>query len=398
MRISDIRFEQVTGTWDYGGPLGEDRSASPSGIYVQASSGGRHWPIANVDQGPPYAIQALFMYIDSDQGVSGVYGPMRGDEDARIIATQLARSVIGEHPHAVERIWEKMYRANVTGRKGPIMQAMSKVDLALWDLKGKLLGAPVYQLLGGPTRDKVRAYASMLGYSVEPELAASRSIELVRQGYTAMKWFFRHGLDAGRQGIRANLALIQAVRDAVGPDVDIAFDAWKSWDVPYTQTMAEQAAPFRPWWFEEPVMPDMIREYAEIRRRVSAVAIAGGEHEYTRWGMKALVDSAAVDILQPDPTWVGGLSETVKICALASANGLPVIPHHGGLASLHLIAAQPLTTCPIQEWILQAGRRDNVFLQHKMEPSGGYFDLPHGPGLGIVLDDDAIESREEIAF
>ncbi len=129
-----------------------------------------------------------------------------------------------------------------------------------------------------------------------------------------------------------------------------------------------------------------------------ATAIAGGEHEYTRWGIKALLDQRAVDILQPDPTWAGGITEMTKICALASSYGVPVIPHHGGLASLHLIAAQTPAVCPMQEWLFQAGRRDNVFLQHKIEPTNGAFDLPPGPGLSMALDEDAIVTREAIQF
>jgi L-alanine-DL-glutamate epimerase-like enolase superfamily enzyme len=260
------------------------------------------------------------------------------------------------------------------------------------------MDAPVYELLGGPSRDRIRAYASMLGYSIERELAAKRAKEVVDQGYTATKWFFRHGPTDGQEGVRKNLELIQTVREAVGPDVEIMFDAWSSWNVPYTQRMAELAAEYRPWWFEEPVMPDMIHQYAELRRTVSTVAISGGEHEYTRWGIKALLDADAVDILQPDPTWAGGLTEMTKICALASSYGIPVIPHHGGMASTQLIASQTISTCPIQEWLLQIGRRGNVFLKHKIEPVNGYIELPKGPGLSMELDEDAIESREEMTF
>jgi len=303
--------------------------------------------------------------------------------------------VVGENPHAVERIWDKMYRHAIHGRKGETMMAISAVDLALWDLKGKLLGAPVYELLGGPTRSKNRAYASMLGYSIEPELAAARAREVVAQGYTATKWFFRHDPTEGQEGMRKNLELIRAVREAVGPDVEIMFDAWSSWDVPYTIRMAELAAEYRPWWFEEPVMADMIPQYAEIRRSVSSVAISGGEHEYTRWGVKALLDAGAVDILQTDPTWAGGLSEMVKICALASSYGIPVIPHHGGMASAQLIASQTITTCPIQEWLLQHGLVGQAFLRFKIVPKDGYIELPTGPGLSMELDESAIESREE---
>ena len=120
---------------------------------------------------------------------------------------------------------------------------------------------------------------------------------------------------------------MKAMREAVGPDVDIMFDAWNSWTVPYTTRMAELAAEYRPWWFEEPVLADMIPQYAEIRRSVTSTLISGGEHEYTRWGIKALLDAGAVDILQPDVTWAGGLTEMMKICALASSNAIPVVPH-----------------------------------------------------------------------
>jgi L-alanine-DL-glutamate epimerase-like enolase superfamily enzyme len=162
--------------------------------------------------------------------------------------------------------------------------------------------------------------------------------------------------------------------------------------------MAKLAAGYRPRWFEEPVPPVMIPQYAELRRTIDTVAISGGEHAYTRWGMKALLDAKAVDILQPDPTWAGGLTEMTKICGLASAYGIPVIPHHGGLAASHLIASQTTTTCPLQEWLFQAGRRDNVFLQQKIEPEEGYFALPEGPGLGLALDEDAVEEIEEVTF
>jgi L-alanine-DL-glutamate epimerase-like enolase superfamily enzyme len=397
MHITHVRFLRVTGTWDYEGPLGEARSASPLDGYNLAGRPRRSWPIPNLDDGPPYTVRAVFLFIETDSGPTGTYGPVSGSE-ARTIAGRFARILIGEDPHAIERIWDRMYRGAVDGRKGPTMAAISKVDLALWDLKGKLLGAPVYEILGGPTRESVRAYASMLGYSVEPERAALRAREAVEEGYTAIKWFFRYQPVHGPEGIRKNLDLIRAVREAVGPDVEIMFDAWKSWDVPYTRRMAELASDERPWWFEEPVMPDMISQYSELRRTVSTVAIAGGEHEYTRWGMQALLDAEAVDILQPDPTWCGGLSEASKICALASSRGVPVIPHHGGWASTHLIASQTPTVCPIQEWLIQAGRRDSVFLKEKLEPIRGEIRLPTSPGLGVDLDQEAVEEQEELEF
>ena len=165
------------------------------------------------------------------------------------------------------------------------------------------------------------------------------------------------------------------------------FDAWSSWNVPFTQRMIELSAPYRPTWFEEPVLADLIPQYAELRRGARGVFISGGEHEYTRWGIKALLDAQAVHILQPDVTWAGGLSEMTKICALASAYAIPVIPHHGGWASTHLIASQTITTCPMQEWLFLAGRPDNVFYKHKLVPVDGHIHLPSAPGLSMDMAD-----------
>ncbi len=394
MKITGLRYVLVKGMLDYDGPLGEERLVRPIDIYPEYRARGTFWPLRAAG-GPPYPVEHLFLFVNTDEGLSGIWGPIQVGL-ARIIEGSLKPLLIGENPHAVERIWDKMYRHAIHGRKGETMMAISAVDLALWDLKGKALGAPVYELLGGPTRAKIRAYASMLGYSIEPELAAQRAREVVAQGYTATKWFFRHDPTEGQEGMRKNLELIRTIREAVGPDVDIMFDAWSSWNVPYTIQMAELAAQYRPWWFEEPVMADMIPQYAEIRRSVKGVSISGGEHEYTRWGIKALLDAGAVDVLQPDPTWAGGLTEMKKICALASANGIPVIPHHGGFASLHLIASETITTCPIQEWLLQAGIVGQHFYTHKIEPVEGHIALPTTPGIGIELDEAVIEEREEL--
>jgi L-alanine-DL-glutamate epimerase-like enolase superfamily enzyme len=142
----------------------------------------------------------------------------------------------------------------------------------------------------------------------------------------------------------------------------------------------------------------MIPQYAEIRRAVKGISISGGEHEYTRWGVKALLDAGAVDILQTDPTWAGGITEMVKICALASSYGIPVIPHYGGMASTQLIASQAISTCPIQEWLLQIGIVSQHFLQYKIQPANGQIALSTAPGMSLDFDEDAIESRDEIRF
>jgi len=396
MKITGVRLLEVKGTMEYEGPMGEERLVRPIDIYPEFPAQPSYGLPPSTSDGR-YSMRAIYLLIDTDAQVSGIWGPIR-DELARIIEGTLKHILIGEDPRAVERIWDKMYRFSVHGRKGQTMMAISSVDLALWDIKGKLAGAPVYELLGGPTRDSIPAYASALGFSIEPERAYAQAKAFVEQGYRATKWFFRHDPTEGPEGIAKNLELIRTIREAVGPDVDIMFDAWMSWDVPYTIRMAELAAEYRPRWFEEPVLPDKIEQYAEIRRAVTSTAIAGGEHEYTRWGAKALLDAGAVDVLQADVTWAGGLTEMIKICALASAYDIPVIPHHGAIASTQLIASQTIITCPMQEYLIQHGARGQLFHKQPVVPEGGYIALPDRPGIGIELNESKIESSQEISW
>jgi L-rhamnonate dehydratase len=396
MRITGVRFLEVKGTMVYEGPMGAERLVRPIDIYPEFRAQPSYGLPAATGDGR-YAIRAIYLLIDTDADVTGIWGPI-SDELGGIIGGSLKHILVGEDPRAVERIWDKMYRYSVHGRKGQTMMAISAVDLALWDIKGKLAGAPAYELLGGPTRESIPAYASALGFSIEPERAHAQAKAFVEQGYRATKWFFRHDPTEGREGMAKNLELVRTIRDAVGADVDIMFDAWMSWDVPYTIRMAELAAEYGPYWFEEPVLPDKIEQCAEIRRAVTSTAIASGEHEYTRWGIKALLDAGAVDVLQPDVTWAGGLTEMAKICALASAYDIPVIPHHGAIAATQLIASQTITTCPLQEYLIQHGARGQYFHKEPVEPVGGRIALPDRPGIGIELDERKIESSQEVSW
>jgi L-alanine-DL-glutamate epimerase-like enolase superfamily enzyme len=278
------------------------------------------------------------------------------------------------------------------------MLAISALDCTLWDLRGKAAGMPVYQLLGGPVRTTFPAYASMLGYSIEPEKLVQRAQEVVDQGYRAMKWFFRHGPTDGRDGIAKNIEMVRTLRETVGPDVDIMLDAWSSWDVPYTVMMSERLAEYRPRWIEEPVLADKIDACAEIRRR-SKVPIATGEHEYTRWGYKQLLDADAAEVYQADIYWAGGISEMNKIAALVSAYDRVLIPHgHSTLTNAHFIAAQTPVLSPLLEYLVKWNQIHQYFLLHPLEPVNGMITMPDRPGMGIELDPAKIEEEQELRW
>jgi L-alanine-DL-glutamate epimerase-like enolase superfamily enzyme len=396
MKITAVRIFELKGTMEHGEDVfWEERLIRPIDIYPEHRAEGTIW--MTVEQKGRLPITSYFVQIETDADVYGIGGPMPHSQ-AYVIGTQLTPLLIGHDPLAIERLWDRMYRAQIHGRKGVEMMAISVVDCALWDLKGKWYNAPVYQLLGGPTRTEIPTYASALGYSIEPERVAERVKQMVVDGYKATKWFFRDGPTDGKAGIERNIRLVRTLRESGGPDVDIMLDAWSSWDVPYTLQMARRLVEFAPRWIEEPVLADKIAQYAEIRA-ASPIPISGGEHEYTRWGIKQLLDARAVDVMQADIYWCGGISETQKICALASAYDIPLIPHgHSTPASAHLIAAWPEPTTPLLEYLIKWNEIHQYFLATPLKPINGVVTLPTTPGLGMELDEDKMESKREISF
>src|SRR3954453_18330315 len=346
MKITNVKLRLVSGTMPTTGEFWEERLIRPIDIYPEHKAERAGAGIRDDGGTTVYPHEAVFIEIETDEGITGLGGPITRDI-AYIVDNDFRELLIGADPIATERIWDRLYRQAIHGRKGNSMLAISASDCTLWDLRGKVANMPVYQLLGGPVRTEFPAYASMLGYSIAPGKAAERAREAVAQGYGAMKWFFRDGPTDGRAGIARNVALVKELREAVGPDVDIMLDAWSSWDVPYTVQMSERLAENAPRWIEETVLAAKSEACAEIRRR-SKVPIAPGEHEHPRWGIKQLLDAGAADVIQADIYWCGGIPETLKIAALCSAYDVPLIPHgHSTLTNAHFIAAQTLVLSPI---------------------------------------------------
>jgi L-rhamnonate dehydratase len=393
VKITDIRFVELEGVLEYEGELWESRNCSPIQIYPEFRGGNAGYT-PKTPEGD-YLISGVFVEVDTDEGVTGRAGPTHSGT-AQLIAQHLRPRAMGEDALAHERLWDRCYRSTTPGRKSPVIEAISILDCALWDLKGKWFDQPVYKLLGGPTRETIPAYASTVGCSLEPAKVRERAQAIVAEGYTAMKWFFLHGPGSGREGMAENLELVRTVRESVGDDVDIMFDAWLSWDVPYAIAMGERMAEYRPRWLEEPVSPDRIDSCAAIRRALP-FPIASGEHEYTRWGHRDLIEAGAVDVLQPDIYWVGGITETVKICTLASVSEPQLVPHvHSVPATVHLLFSQPPDVCPLLEYLLRWNVVNQFFLKNPIEPRNGEVALPEGPGMGMELDEEKITSRREL--
>mgnify|MGYP001078042548 CR=1 FL=1 len=354
----------------------EERLVRPIDIYERFRNEGP-W---NTGYEDPF--EQTFLEILTDEEEKGIFGPV-SPETATMVERNLKPLILGEDPFSAEKIWDIMYRSQVHGRKGETMMAVSAVDCALWDLVGKAKREPVVRLLGGPVQEKVPAYASMLGFSLKPEDVTKRCQEYADKGYSAMKWFFRHGPGSGLFGMQKNIELVKTIRDAVGYDVDLMLDCWMSWSVPYTLEMAKRLERFEPAWLEEPLMPDDIDGYVELSRKLE-IPIAGGEHEYTRWGARELLKRKAVDVLQMDVTWAGGITEMRKICALASSEGVPVIPHAGWTEPAQSITfSQPRNDCPMIEYLAKWAVIQQAFNKEKLIPQAGLFYAPTKIGLGF---------------
>lgn len=330
---------------------------------------------------------SVLVEIETDVGLVGVGLGGGGRPGLLVVETYLQPLLTGQDPLDIERLWELMYRATFRyGQAGIVLMAMSGVDLALWDLKGIALGQPVWRLLGGKVRERVPVYVT-----IRDALWAQA------QGFCGVKLGGPYGPPDGREGMRRNEAFVSALRERVGPDFEIMIDCARTWDVEYTIQMAHMLAPYRLKFIEEPISSQDIAGYVRLRRSISSTLIACGEHAYTRYAARELLARGAVDIIQPDIRWTGGLSEIINICDLAAAYDIPVMPHRGGMAwSLHAIMARP--ECTLAEGLVltpeEAGH--SVFAGEPV-PENGYLTVSDTPGFGLTLERESIERFRGVA-
>jgi galactonate dehydratase len=321
----------------------------------------------------------LFVKVMTDAGVYGV-GECSGWP--RVIETavqDLANVLVGEDPAHIERLWQKMLTAQMghgmTGNVGA--GAIGGIDMALWDLKGKVLGTPVWNLIGGQVRDRVRIYA----HASTPDVA----LEWKRRGITAVK----------TGGVRDPLRKVAAIREAVGDDIDLMVDLHgPPWMTPKDAIVLGRALePYHLLFLEDPVAPENIEALARVAGAV-AIPIAAGERVATIWGWRPLVERELVDVIQPDTGRAGGISQMKKLAGMAEAHHIMLAPHSGTLgpvaefAALHVLAAIPnalMLECILDDW---AGRNDVISAPPKIE--AGHMLVPTAPGLGVDIDDAAI--------
>jgi len=339
------------------------------------------------------ALTQYYVRIRTRGGVDGLYGAV--DREALPVLLGPLRSLLlGQDALAIERIWDQMYRSNRHSRASHYMMAISYLDNALWDLRGRHFSAPVFRLLGGPTQQPVEVYGSCLGFAIEPELAAVRAAQLRKDGFRLQKWFLGYGPGDGARGMDLNVQLVRALREALGEDAEIMFDAYQGWDLQYALDWCRRAERYRPAWLEE-AFPIADLDSFQRLSRATAVPLATGEHLYNRWEVQRYLEAGALHYIQADPEWCGGVSELLKIGHLCSVHGVKLVPHcHNIHGALHVVASQSPALSPFGEYLINHVPEKLHFMKDAPLTANGRVLLRERPGFGIELDPAKIERQE----
>jgi len=358
----------------------DDHIATPMSVYPQYRESRQSFGI-NV-------LGTLVVEIEADDGTVGFSVTTAGEIGAFIVEKHLARFLEGSKVTDIERIWDQMYKSTIYyGRRGVVLNAISGVDLALYDLLGKIRQEPVFALLGGPVRDELQFYAT----GPRPD----RAKEL---GFIGGKMPLHHGPAEGEEGLRKNLEMVRDMREKVGDDFWLMLDCWMSLDVEYAVRLAHGAAEYGLKWIEEALMPDDYWGYAQLKKQVPpTMLVTTGEHEATRWGFRHLLEMDAADIIQPDVGWCGGITELIKISALADAHGALVVPHGSSVYSYHFVVTR--TNSPFAEFLMMHETADEVvpmfapILLGEPIPVNGRLKVPETPGFGVDLNPEIEKNR-----
>jgi len=340
---------------------------------------------------------ALIVRVATDAGITG-WGEVdacphvaRAIIDAPVshsLVSGLRHLLVGEDPLETDRLWERMYEGTLYyGREGAVIQAMAGVDLALWDIKGKALGEPVYRLLGGGYRTKLRVYASNM-FQETPEATAERAQAARDAGFTAVKF----GWEPFGEDPERDCAYLEAIRRAIGEDMELMLDVGQAWDAWTTLERARLFEPYDLFWIEEPLHPDDLDGYAVVSAECET-PIAAGEEECTVAGFNRLLEVGGVDVVQVDPSRVG-LTQAMTIAVLAQTRGAPIVNHNfttdiNVAASLHLLASVP--NAFILEYCAEPGELCRSLARNPIRVVDGYAEVPEEPGLGVEPDPAIIE-------
>ena len=355
------------------------------------------------------AITYLWVRIHTDEGLIGLGESYPNAEaEAAIVHSRLAAVLLGRDPSAIDRLWADMFLAiSYGGWAGAEMRALSAVDIALWDLHGKVTGQPIYKLLGGASRPSIRLYNTCydrLDFNREPVQLAR---ELLKSNIKAMKiWPFddiarkNRGNHISAEEIRQGSEPLRLIREEFGDSIDIAVEFHGFWNLPCAKKIAAALEPYKPMWLEEMLPQDNLAAYAELADSTD-IPLCLSERLFTRWGFRELLENRAATIIMPDISWCGGISEGKKIATMAETYYLPIAPHNCGGPILHFATAH-LSANVTNLFIMESVRRhyseeyDGLVTRKLIAGVNGELPLPEGAGLGVELSSDVLTRKDAI--
>jgi galactonate dehydratase len=351
----------------------------------------------------------VFVQVDTDEGITG-WGEITvaGQVAYRAVCgalREIEALLIDQDPSHIEAIWQRVFRAfTYVGTRGIAVVALSGIDIALWDIRGKALGLPIYQLLGGPVRDSIALYTHF-PFGDTPEETAQNALIPIKDGVRAIKTdpFTEEMRSKGAYldgnispaGEQRGVDIIAAIREAVGPEVEVLIDAHALYNVPTAIRLANRLAPYNITWFEEPVPPESYHALRQVRENVQ-VRICVGERLHTRFEFVPVLEQRLADFIMPDVTWTGGITELKKISTMAEAYYIPVSPHDASGPINVLAGAHVMMTVPNfykVETIRSRMDSYNVFIDTPLDTREGNLYVPNKPGLGIEMNMDYLRGH-----
>tara|TARA_Y100001972_G_scaffold128883_1_gene192411 strand:+ start:906 stop:2072 length:1167 start_codon:yes stop_codon:yes gene_type:complete len=350
-----------------------------------------------------HAYRTNWVFVKVLTDIDGLYGVGEAtleykEHTVAQACKELERTLKGKDPHNIEEIWHTVYR-DAYWRGGPVlMSALSAIEMALWDIKGKDLGVPVYQLLGGKVRDSVPCYANgWFAPAKKPDEFAEKAKAAIQQGFKALKWdpFGSAYLQIDRDQLNMAIDCVGAVFDAVKGSADVIIEGHGRFDIPTAVRIGQALSDFDILWFEEPIPPQNLEGLAEVKKRIN-VPVSAGERLYNRWDYRTLFDLQAADYIQPDVSHAGGIMELKKIAAMAEAYHIPFCPHNpsGPIANA---ATLQLAACVPNFYLLETMSSDvswrSEISNEKVIFKEGEMFIPDRPGLGIDIDEKEISKH-----
>jgi L-alanine-DL-glutamate epimerase-like enolase superfamily enzyme len=382
--ITDVRafvLEQIGAGGDYhdreqGHWLVDNLIATPMSAYPEYKQSRTSFGI-NV-------MNSIVVEVEASDGTVGISAGQGGAPACYMIEKHFKRFLVGQDPRKLNQFWDQMFRSSrYYGGKGVPLWAISAVDLALWDLLGLLRQEPVYQMIGGATRDQIELYCT----GIRPDIAQ-------QAGFIGGKMPLPHGPSDRVEGLNANVKQFRDMRERVGPDFLLMADCWMALDLPYAVDLAYALQEVGIYWLEEALLPDDFDGHKLLKERVPWIRWTTGEHEYTRYGFRKLIESRAIDILQPDVMWCGGLTELLRISAMAAAYDIPIVPHGSGAYSYHFVITQP--HCPFCEYLNTSADCSEfppvfgeMFINEQV-PINGKIRPTDDPGWGLKLNRESL--------